>query len=100
MLQSTRSERFGQSALVAIPLTLVTLHLAAIPFSGASFNPARTFGPDLVGNTWTGVWIYFVAPPLGAALAWLIHSRVVVPAAAVPQAPVAEVLAEGGEGRR
>lgn len=100
ILQSTRSERFGQSALVAIPLTLVTLHLAAIPFSGASFNPARTFGPDLVGNTWTGIWIYFVAPPLGAALAWLIHSRVIVPAAAVPPAPVAEVLTEGPEGSR
>jgi glycerol uptake facilitator-like aquaporin len=37
------------------------------------------------------------APPLGAALAWVIHSRVVVPAPEAPPAPVAEVLAEGGE---
>jgi aquaporin Z len=97
ILQATRSERFGPSALMAIPLTLVAIHLAAIPFSGSSVNPARTFGPDLVGNTWTGIWIYFVAPPLGAAFAWLIHSRVVVPAPEAPAAPVAEVLAEQPE---
>ncbi len=58
ILQASISGRFGASALIAIPLTLVTIHLAAIPFSGSSVNPARTFGPDLVGNTWTGIWIY------------------------------------------
>jgi aquaporin Z len=100
ILQSTRSERFGPSALTAIPLTLVAVHLAAIPFSGSSVNPARTFGPDLVGNTWTGIWIYFTAPPLGAALAWLIHSRVVAPAPEAPTAPVAEVLGEDPEPAR
>jgi aquaporin Z len=77
ILQSTRSERFGGSALVAIPLALLAAHFAAIPFSGCSLNPARTFGPDLVGNTWTGIWIYFIATPLGAAIAWVIHSAVV-----------------------
>jgi aquaporin Z len=100
ILQATRSERFGPSALMAIPLTLVAVHLAAIPFSGSSVNPARTFGPDLVGNTWTGIWIYFTAPPLGAAFAWVIHSRVVAPAPEAPTAPVAEVLGEDTERER
>jgi len=77
ILQSSRSERFGGTALIAIPLTLLAIHFAAIPFSGSSVNPARTLGPDLVGNTWTGVWIYFVAPPLGAVIAWLVHTVVV-----------------------
>jgi hypothetical protein len=45
----------------------------------------------------TGIWIYFTAPPLGAAFAWLIHSRVVVPAREAPTAPVAEVLGEDPE---
>jgi aquaporin Z len=69
ILQSTRSERIRGTALLAIPLTLVAAHLAAIPISGASLNPARTFGPALVGNTWDDIWIYFLAPPLGAVIA-------------------------------
>jgi aquaporin Z len=72
ILQSTRSERIRGTALLAIPLTLVAAHLAAIPISGASLNPARTFGPALVGNTWDDIWIYFLAPPLGGVIAAVI----------------------------
>jgi aquaporin Z len=32
-------------------------------------NPARTFGPDLVGNDWTAYWVYVVGPLLGAVIA-------------------------------
>lgn len=93
ILQASRSDRFGSSALIAIPLTLLTVHLAAIPFSGSSVNPARTFGPDLIGNTWTGIWIYLIAPPLGAAIAWAIHAGVVRGAEAPgPEPAVAEAL--------
>jgi aquaporin Z len=94
ILQASRSERFGSSALVAIPLTLLMVHLAAIPFSGSSVNPARTFGPDLVGNRWTGLWIYLIAPPLGAALAWAVHTGVVRPRPREAVTPVAEVLTD------
>ena len=44
------------------------IHLAAIPFSGASVNPARTFRPGLIGGEWEDAWIYYVAPLLGAVL--------------------------------
>jgi aquaporin Z len=42
------------------------------PISGASMNPARTFGPDLVSTTFTGYWVYVAGPIAGAALAVLI----------------------------
>jgi aquaporin Z len=35
-------------------------------------NPARTFGPDLVGTTFTGYWVYVAGPIAGAALAVVV----------------------------
>jgi aquaporin Z len=73
ILQSTRSERIYGTALIAIPLTLVAIHLAAIPFSGASVNPARSFASALVGTEFADFWIYLIAPPIGAAIAAFVH---------------------------
>jgi aquaporin Z len=42
------------------------------PISGASMNPARTFGPDLASTTFTGYWVYIAGPIAGAALAVVI----------------------------
>jgi aquaporin Z len=39
------------------------------PISGASMNPARTFGPDLASTTFTGYWIYIAGPIAGAVVA-------------------------------
>ncbi len=46
--------------------------LWASPISGASMNPARTFGPDLVSTTFTGYWVYIAGPIAGAVLAVVI----------------------------
>ena len=74
ILQVTRSDSHGPSALLAIPLTLFTIHVALIPLTGASVNPARTFGSDLVGWTgWSDIWIDPLAPPAGAIIGWAIH---------------------------
>jgi aquaporin Z len=73
ILQSTRSERVFGTALVAIPLSLVAIHLAAIPVSGSSVNPVRSFGPALVGNEWGDFWVYLLGPLLGAMLGALAH---------------------------
>ena len=73
ILQSSRSQRVFGTALIAIPLTLVAIHLAAIPTSGSSVNPARSLGPALVGNEWSDFWIYLTAPLIGAAIGAAIH---------------------------
>ena len=46
------------------------------PLSGMSMNPARTFGPSLVGGLGRGLWLYFVAPPLGMLAAAELFTRV------------------------
>ncbi|HKZ25949.1 MAG TPA: aquaporin [Acidimicrobiia bacterium] len=56
---------------IVIPITLVAVHLAGIPFSGASVNPARTLGPALIGGVHSSLWVYMVAPLAGAAIGWV-----------------------------
>jgi aquaporin Z len=69
ILASTRNA--PTIAGLVIPLALVAVHLAGIPFSGASVNPARSFGPALIGGDFSGFWVYVVGPLAGAALAWV-----------------------------
>lgn len=61
----------GALAGLAIGLTLVMIHLAGIPVTGTSVNPARSVGPALlVGGPALGqLWVFLVAPLAGGALA-------------------------------
>lgn len=77
ILRVTESGKFGGSAFVAIPLALAAANLALAPFSGASLNPARSFGPALIGGEWDDFWIYIVGPLAGAILGWVIYAVVV-----------------------
>jgi aquaporin Z len=45
------------------------------PFSGMSMNPARSFASAFAAENWTGLWIYFTAPPLGMLLASEVYLR-------------------------
>jgi glycerol uptake facilitator protein len=48
------------------------------PLTGSAFNPARWFGPALIGEEWGGVWPYLVGPLLAAVLAVLFYRFVIV----------------------
>jgi aquaporin Z len=69
----TVTKRDPGHAPLAIPLTLVVIHLAAIPISGASVNPARSLAPALVGADLSQIWIYLTAPFLGGAIGWVFY---------------------------
>src|SRR5436305_6867111 len=54
---------FGVGAYIALA------GLWCSPISGASMNPARTFGPDLASTTFTSYWVYVAGPIAGAVIA-------------------------------
>ena len=47
---------------VAVGLTVGFCALTGGPLTGASMNPARSFGPALIGGIWTAHWVYWIAP--------------------------------------
>lgn len=60
---------------LAIGLTLAAGILAIGPFTGASLNPARSFGPAVAAGYWEGHFIYWLGPVVGAVIAALIYEH-------------------------
>ena len=73
---ATGARSIGHNAAIAVGATVALLGLFASPISGASMNPARTLGPGIVGNDYTGWWVYVAGPVLGAAIAVMITGAV------------------------
>uniref|UniRef100_A0ACD5V4A8 Uncharacterized protein n=1 Tax=Avena sativa TaxID=4498 RepID=A0ACD5V4A8_AVESA len=73
-------------APIAIGFVLGANILAGGPFDGAAMNPARAFGPALVGWSWRHHWVYWVGPLIGAGLAGALYESVM---AEQPEAPTA-----------
>jgi aquaporin NIP len=82
---ATDTRAVGAGAAIAIGGVVVLDILVGGGVSGASMNPARTFGPALASGTWTHFWIYVVGPVAGAtagAFAYqLIRPQQVAPGA-------------------
>jgi aquaporin Z len=69
---ATGYRSIGHNAALAVGATIALLGLFASPISGASMNPARTLGPDIVANDFTGWWVYAFAPLIGATIAAML----------------------------
>ena len=66
----------GKTAAIGgfgIGLTVAADILCFGPLTGASMNPARSFGPALIGVTWDFHWVYWVGPIAGALAAAFVY---------------------------
>lgn len=74
ILATTSKVGNGTMAGLAIGFTLLLIHLVAIPVTGTSVNPARSFGPALLagGQALSQLWLFIVAPIVGAMIAAIV----------------------------
>jgi len=63
------AQNIGMFGALGVGGYIALAGLWASPISGASMNPARTFGPDLVSGDFTSYWVYVAGPLVGAAVA-------------------------------
>ena len=72
-------------APIAIGLALTLIHLISIPVTNTSVNPARSTGPALIVGSWAlqQLWLFWIAPLAGAALAGLVYRWAGKPAASL-----------------
>lgn len=75
ILGVTSKEKYSNVSGIVIGLTLTLVHLIGIPFTGTSVNPARSLAPALLqgGEVLSQVWVFILAPLVGAALASLFY---------------------------
>jgi aquaporin Z len=66
---ASRAQNVGRVGALGVGGYIALAGLWAAPVSGASMNPARSFGPALVSGDWTAYWVYVAGPLIGAAVA-------------------------------
>ena len=78
VLSVTDKKENGHATGIVIGLTLTLVHLFGLPFTGTSVNPARSIGPALLqgGDALCQVWVFILAPLVGAILATLFYKYV------------------------
>jgi MIP family channel proteins len=73
MAVATDTRAIGEAAAIAVGGTVGLCALVGGPVSGASMNPARSLGPALAAAEFGALWIYLLAPLIGAALGALAY---------------------------
>ena len=73
---ATDTRAVGEAGAIAIGGTVGLDAMFGGPISGASMNPARSLGPALVSGDLHALWLYLIAPPVGAALAAIVYQFV------------------------
>jgi aquaporin NIP len=76
MAVATDTRAVGAAAAIAIGGTVALDALFGGDVTGASMNPARSFGPAVVANEWQDFWIYVIAPVTGALCGALLYGVV------------------------
>jgi MIP family channel proteins len=76
MAVATDMRAIGATAAIAIGGTVALDALFGGGVTGASMNPARSFGPALLASEWTDFWIYLLAPVTGALAGAFLYSLV------------------------
>jgi len=71
------SKSQAHTKFLGMGAALAAVHMLGIPFTGASVNPARSFAPALVGDAWSGFWVYVIGPAVGAVIAWVLYKLIV-----------------------
>ncbi|XP_017837134.1 aquaporin isoform X2 [Drosophila busckii] len=71
-----RNSKFMDSVSVRFGLAIACLSLTAGQFTGASMNPARSFGPAVWNNQWKHHWIYWAGPLVAALVTALVYKHV------------------------
>ena len=66
---ASSAQNVGPLSAIAVGGYITLAGLWSSPVSGASMNPARSFGPALVTGDWNAYWVYLAGPLLGAAVA-------------------------------
>ena len=79
ILGVTASDKTSNVAGIVIGLTLTFVHIIGIPLTGTSVNPARSLAPAALvgGEALSQVWVFIVAPFVGAAIAALVYKGLV-----------------------
>ena len=73
MAMATDIRSVGGAAAVAIGMTVALEAMFAGPISGASMNPARSFGPALLSSEWASHWLYWGGPMAGASIGATVY---------------------------